>query len=150
MTFVDSAPVGIPLATAELPPKLTPQKVTHILLVDNDELVRVMLKIDLQRHTDLKIVGVAVNGQEAVNLARSLQPAAIIMDLQMPVMDGLTAAGLIKQEFPQIKIIAYTSLGDPQLEVMSEMAAIDRLCYKDDNADVLAQVIRQWCDAEVL
>jgi two-component system, NarL family, vancomycin resistance associated response regulator VraR len=140
MTFVDSRPVGIPLVTSDLTPSLT-----RILLVDNDELVRVMLKIDLQSHLDLKIVGVAVNGQQAVDLARSLQPDAIIMDLQMPVMDGLTAAGLIKQEFPAIQIVAYTSLGDPQLEVMSEMSALDRLCYKDDNADVLAAAIRQCC-----
>jgi two-component system, NarL family, vancomycin resistance associated response regulator VraR len=140
MTFVDSRPVGIPLVTSDLTPSLI-----RILLVDNDELVRVMLKIDLQRHLDLKIVGVAVNGQQAVDLARTLQPDAIIMDLQMPVMDGLTAAGLIKQEFPTMQIVAYTSLGDPQLEVMLEMSALDRLCYKDDNADVLAAAIRQCC-----
>jgi two-component system, NarL family, vancomycin resistance associated response regulator VraR len=140
MTFVDSRPVGTPPVTSDLTPSLI-----RILLVDNDELVRVMLKIDLQRHLDLKIVGVAVNGQQAVDLASTLQPDAIIMDLQMPVMDGLTAAGLIKQEFPTMQIVAYTSLGDPQLEVMSEMSALDRLCYKDDNADVLATAIRQCC-----
>jgi hypothetical protein len=44
-----------------------------------------------------------------------------------------------------MQIVAYTSLGDPQLEVMSEMSALDRLCYKDDNADVLATAIRQCC-----
>jgi two-component system, NarL family, vancomycin resistance associated response regulator VraR len=140
MTFVDSRPVGTPPVISDLTPSLI-----RILLVDNDELVRVMLQIDLQSHLDLKIVGVAVNGQQAVDLARTLQPDAIIMDLQMPVMDGLTAAGLIKQEFPTMQIVAYTSLGDPQLEVMSEMSALDRLCYKDDNADVLAAAIRQCC-----
>jgi hypothetical protein len=77
MTFVDSRPVGTPPVTSDLTPSLI-----RILLVDNDELVRVMLKIDLQRHLDLKIVGVAVNGQQAVDLASTLQPDAISKSFQ--------------------------------------------------------------------
>jgi two-component system, NarL family, vancomycin resistance associated response regulator VraR len=142
MTFVDTAPVSLAPVTPERPPCPT-----RVLLVDNDELVRVMLKIDLQRHPDLTIVGVAVNGKEAVQLAETLQPTVIVMDLQMPVMDGLTAATLIKQAFPQIQIIAHTSLVDPQLDVMLELATVDRLCHKDAGADHLVAMIRQCCQA---
>lgn len=115
----------------------------RVLVVDNNELVRALLKLDLGRFSDLELVGAAVNGQEAISLTRQLKPDVILMDLQMPVMDGLTASEYIKQEFPHIQIIAYTSLQDPQVEVMVKATPIDQFCYKDARIEEVVDLIRE-------
>jgi two-component system, NarL family, vancomycin resistance associated response regulator VraR len=122
---------------------LPPLTKIRVLVVDNQELVRVLLKVDLGRFADLTIVGTASNGREAVQLTHQLHPDVILMDLQMPVMDGLTASELIKQDFPGIQIIAYTSLSDPQVEVMAKTAPIDQFCYKDTVTEDLVKIIRE-------
>ncbi len=114
-----------------------------VLIVDNHELVRSFLTIDLQRYADIQVVGTAIDGQDAIAQTRQLRPDVILMDLQMPVMDGLTASRQIKAEFPNIKIIAYTSLDDPQTEVMSRSVAIDDFCYKDTETDTLVEMMRR-------
>jgi DNA-binding NarL/FixJ family response regulator len=114
-----------------------------VLIVDDNELVRVSLKFDLKRYTDIQVIGTANNGREAIKLASSLLPQIILMDLQMPIMDGLTAATLIKKEFSNIKIIAYTSLGEAYLNIPVEQSPFDQLCSKDFSTDALVTLMRQ-------
>ena len=64
-------------------------------------------------------------------MAKRHCPDVIILDLQMPVMDGLSASTQIKSWSPQIRILAYSSLDDPQTEVMLQTAKIDAFCTKD-------------------
>lgn len=115
----------------------------RILVVDNHELIRTSLAIELNQYTDLEVVGIAADGEKAVTLAQQLQPDVVIMDLRMPVMDGLTASKHIKQSCPNIKIIAYTSVNDPQAEVMAQTVPIDQFCYKDTKTEILVDSIRQ-------
>lgn len=122
---------------------VTNATILKVLIVDNHELVRSFLTVDLSRYSDIQVVGTAVDGRDAIALTRQLKPDVILMDLQMPVMDGLTASSQIKTEFPDIKIIAYTSLDDPQVEVMSQTVPIDALCYKDTETSSLVDLIRQ-------
>lgn len=122
---------------------ITDVKTVRILIVDNHELARTSLSLDLNRYNDVEVVGTAADGEQAVDLTKTLKPDVILMDLQMPVMDGLTAAGLIKTDFPDIGIIAYTSLADPQAEVMAQTAPIDRFCYKGIKTEELVELIRQ-------
>jgi DNA-binding NarL/FixJ family response regulator len=112
-----------------------------VLIVDNHELVRTFLTVDLSRYTGLEVVGTAADGLQAITLTRQLKPDVILMDLQMPVMDGLTASGHIKVDFPDIKII--TSLDDPQTEVIAQSVPIDKFCYKDAKTEALVELIRQ-------
>ena len=68
-------------------------------------------------------------------------PDVIILDLQMPVLDGLSASTYIKSIEPNIKIIAYSSVDDPQIEVMTQTARIDAFCKKDTaTQDLIALV----------
>lgn len=119
------------------------QPCKNVLIVDDNELVRISLKFDLKRFADIQVIGMATNGREAIQLTRSLQPQVILMDLQMPIMDGLTAAALIKQEFAHIKIIAYTSLGEGYLNIPVEQSPFDLLCSKDFSTDALVELMRQ-------
>lgn len=118
-------------------------KVLRVLVVDDHELTRVSLKLALQRQAGIELVGLASNGREAVEMADRHLPDVIVIDLQMPVMDGLSASTQIKFDHPNIKILAYSSLEDPQTEVMLQTAKVDAFCKKDVAFQDLMKVINQ-------
>jgi PAS domain S-box-containing protein len=80
-------------------------KALSILLVDDHALVRQGLESALKGYQDLRIIGEAANGREAVERARRLHPDVVLMDVNMPVMDGVEATRLIKQELPETTVI---------------------------------------------
>jgi len=85
----------------------------RVLLADDHTLLVEGLRNLLEAH-DIEVVGAAGNGLEAAELARELLPDVILMDIRMPVCDGLTATRLIKAELPQIKIVVLTTSADEQ------------------------------------
>ncbi len=118
-------------------------QVLRVLVVDDHELTRVSLKLALQRQAGLELVGLASNGQEAIEMADRHLPDVIVIDLQMPIMDGLSASTQIKSDHPNIKILAYSSLEDPQTEVMLQTAKVDAFCKKDVALQDLVKVINR-------
>ena len=82
--------------------------VTRVLLVDDHTLYREGLRALFSHWDDFEIVGEAANGAIAVELCRTLNPDMVLMDVQMPVMDGVEATRLIHQEFPNIDIVMLT------------------------------------------
>src|SRR6478609_6785782 len=82
----------------------------RILVVDDHAVVRQGVRMFLRTDRELKIVGEAADGEEAVRLARELKPDVILMDLLMPVMDGIAATAAIRQELPDVEILALTSV----------------------------------------
>jgi HlyD family secretion protein len=84
----------------------------RILVVDDQRVVREGLAALLRHELDFLVVGIAENGQEAIELVQTLGPDVVLMDLQMPVMDGLTATQIISQRYSQTKVIALTSVDD--------------------------------------
>ena len=76
-----------------------------VLLVEDQNIIRQLLKNYLEQESDLEIVGVADNGEEAVNKIEQLQPEVVIMDIEMPKVDGLSATKIISQRFPQTKVV---------------------------------------------
>lgn len=102
----------------------------RILVVDDHELTRLSLKIALQSHSNVELIGVASNGQEAVEIAAASRPDVIILDLQMPVMDGATASRQIKHVNPRIKIIGYSSVQSPYVKGLIDGARLDAFCDK--------------------
>ena len=89
---------------------LTNDPPIKVLIVDDHAVVRQGLGQFLGSDPELDVVGEATNGQEAIEKAKLLKPDVILMDLLMPVMDGLTAIQMIKIRFPDIEIIALTSV----------------------------------------
>ena len=83
-----------------------------ILLVDDHAHVRKLLREMIETYDDLRIVGEAVNGEKAVLLAAKLKPAAVVMDVHLPVLNGVPATTLIKMNNPFTAIIGLTA-GDP-------------------------------------
>ncbi len=114
----------------------------RILIADDHAMVRSGLRLFLMAFDDLELVGEAANGAEAVNLAESILPDVILMDLIMPNMDGIQATREIHLRFPQIKVIALTSFTEPQLIHDAIEAGVSGYLFKDATANELANAIR--------
>jgi DNA-binding NarL/FixJ family response regulator len=84
-------------------------KKIKLLLVDDQELIRESLAFVLNTDEDIEVVGLAANGEEAVQLCETLQPTIILMDIQMPVLNGIEATRKIKQKWPAIKVMILTT-----------------------------------------
>jgi DNA-binding NarL/FixJ family response regulator len=115
----------------------------RVLVVDDHELTRFSLKLALSSQRNIELVGLASNGKEAIEMVERHRPDVIILDLQMPVMDGLSASTHIKSIEPNTQIIAYSSVDDPQIEVMSQTAPIDVFCKKDTATKDLINLVNQ-------
>lgn len=96
----------------------------QLLLVDDEEIIRYGLNAILQSEAAIEIVGEAANGQEAVQLASQLKPDVVLMDISMPVMDGVAATGKICQMLPDAKVlILTTSTEDEHLHAAIQQGA---------------------------
>lgn len=114
-----------------------------VLVVDDHDLTRYSLKLLLQNEANFDLIGLASNGLEAIQLLKENPCDIVILDLQMPVMDGLTAAVHLKTIDPNVKIIGYSSVEDPQIEVMAQTAPIDVFCPKEIEGKRLIAVIQE-------
>src|SRR5215203_1222770 len=84
----------------------------RVLIADDHGVVRQGLTMYLKLDEELEVVGEASNGEEALYKARELQPDVVLMDVLMPVMDGITATEKIKAELPEVEVVALTSVLD--------------------------------------
>jgi two-component system nitrate/nitrite response regulator NarL len=109
------------------------------LVVDDQPLIRGGIKVRLGSSPSIQVTGEASNGLEAVQVAAAEQPDVVLMDVRMPVMDGLEAARLIKERWPQIKVILL-SMEPPSREEMVASGA-DRFLLKGDRTKSLEDVI---------
>lgn len=118
------------------------KKLIRVMIVDDHSIVRSGLSAFLLVHTDLQLVGEAQNGQRAVDLCAELMPDVILMDLMMPVMDGVTATREIRRRFPQVQVLALTSFQEESLVKEALQAGAVGYLLKDISADELADAIR--------
>ena len=113
-----------------------------ILLVDDQPLFREGLCTLLSVHPDLEVVGEAANGAEAITLARSLLPLVVLMDLQMPVLDGVAATRRLHEEQPNCRVIVLTTFDDDELVFDGLRAGAVGYLLKDAPSEKLAEAIR--------
>jgi NarL family two-component system response regulator LiaR len=113
----------------------------RILIVDDHGIVRQGLRMYLQFDPDLEVVGEASNGKEAVDLAGKLRPDLILMDILMPVMDGLQATAAIRRELPDTEVIALTSVLDDAIIHQAIRAGAIGYLLKDTGSDELCRAI---------
>jgi NarL family two-component system response regulator LiaR len=114
----------------------------RILLVDDHAVVRSGLGAVLMSNDDMTLVGEAGNGAEAIKLCRTLKPEVVLMDLMMPVMDGVTATRTIHDSLPGIRIIALTSFAEKELVEEALKAGAMGYLLKTVSAAELGAAIR--------
>lgn len=121
----------------------------RIMLVDDHAVVRSGLSAFLSVNPDLELVGEAENGEQAVVRANALKPDVILMDLMMPVMDGVTATMAIKKQNPAIQIIALTSFQEDELVQSALRAGAVGYLMKNVTARELAAAIKSARDGKM-
>jgi len=117
-------------------------KSIKILLVDDQALFREGLRTLLSVHSDLQVVGEAGNGEEAIRLVRTHLPTVVLMDLQMPVLDGVTATRRLKAEHPECRVIILTTFDDDDNVFEGLRAGAVGYLLKDAPSEKLAEAIR--------
>jgi len=117
-------------------------KPIRVMLVDDHTMVRRGLATFLKVFDDLELAGEAENGQDAIQLCAKLLPDVILMDMVMPDMNGATATRAIRQQFPEVQVIALTSFKEEELVKSALEAGAIGYLLKDVSADELVRAIR--------
>lgn len=117
-------------------------KTLRVLVVDDHELTRCTLQLALSLQACIASVEVAINGKEAIDKVRKLEPDVVVMDLHMPVMDGWAASSEIKNQYPHIKIVAYSAAEGGKMQAISNGANIDAFCDKGACTRSLLEAIK--------
>jgi len=114
----------------------------RLLLVDDQRIIRQGLRSLLEAKPDLDVVGEAENGQQAIAQVEALQPDVVLMDVRMPVMDGVAATRLICQQFSATKVLVLTTFDDDDYVSQSMQLGARGYLLKDTHSDDLAAAIR--------
>jgi NarL family two-component system response regulator LiaR len=114
----------------------------RVMIVDDHDMVRKGLATFLKVNADLELVGEARDGQEALRMCEQVRPNVVLMDLVMPEMDGTTATRLIREQWPEVQVIALTSFQEKELVQQVLQAGAISYLLKNVSVDELAEAVR--------
>jgi len=117
-------------------------EIIRLMIVDDHAIVRQGLRAIIRVTPDMEFIGEAGGGREAVDLAATLHPDVVLMDLVMPEVDGVAAITLIKRDQPAVRIIALTTFAVAELVIRAVQAGADGYLLKDVDVQELARAIR--------
>jgi DNA-binding NarL/FixJ family response regulator len=144
-----------PASEAASSDSLPSSRPLRVLIVEDHELARFGLSMTLSEIATITIVAEAENGRIGVDKALELKPDVVLMDIGMPVMDGITATHEIKAKQPDIRVVILTSISNPEEVLASLAAGADAYCMKDIKIERLQQVLdmvmegASWLDPAV-
>lgn len=134
-------------ATERVAPPGTTRVQARVLIADDHMIMRHSVSRLLSLELGLKVVGEAVNGQEAVRLARALRPDIVIMDINMPVMNGIEATFLIMEEHPDTMVVGFSSVTENHIRnAMLGAGAVDLLDKGTAACSLLPAILQLWAE----
>jgi DNA-binding NarL/FixJ family response regulator len=114
----------------------------RVLIVDDDALIRDSLKMILEMEEDFQVVGLAANGEEALELCRKELPDLVLMDIRMPVMDGVVGTRRIKALYPQVRVVILTTFRDEEYIKEALKNGAEGYILKSQPADSIVESLR--------
>jgi two-component system, NarL family, response regulator LiaR len=126
----------------------TPHKVARLLIADDHALVREGLRTMLSGEVGIEVIAEANDGQQALTLCRELRPHLVLMDVRMPVMDGLEATKRIKQEMPKTSVMMVTMHENPDYLFEAVKAGAAGYVLKDASGERLLSAVRRTLEGE--
>ncbi|MCY8144116.1 response regulator transcription factor [Bacillus haynesii] len=121
-----------------------------IVIVDDQQIVREGLKMVLSLHDEINIVGEASDGEKLLELLTRTQPEIILMDIRMPVMDGIEATKLVKEKYPDIKVIILTTFNESEYIFTGLKNGADGYILKDSDSQEIIDSIKTACEGNIL
>jgi two-component system, NarL family, response regulator NreC len=115
----------------------------RVLLVDDQPVVRHGLRVRFQLETDMQIVGEASTGSESLTLAQTLSPDVVLLDIEMPGMDGIEATAALRRVVPQSAVVILSIHADQQTRIRAQAAGAVAFVEKRGTSDTLLVAIRQ-------
>ena len=116
-----------------------------VLLVDDQPMVTRGLRMQISLEKDVNVVGDAHTGSEALRLVESLQPDVVVMDVEMPGMDGVAATAALHKRHPGLPVILLTIHDDRNTRARAQAAGVSDFIVKTGNQGALLQAIRRAC-----
>jgi DNA-binding NarL/FixJ family response regulator len=113
----------------------------RIVLADDNDVVRSSLRLLFNSDPDLDLIGEASDGFDAINICTRLQPDLVLMDIDMPFIDGITATRVIRNRFPDMCILAFSAINDNGKRNLILQSGANSLIYKQISADELISKI---------
>jgi DNA-binding NarL/FixJ family response regulator len=120
-----------------MPPAAVDNGTIRVLLADDDVAFVASLRPLIERQPELAVVGTAHDGLAAIELAEELRPDAIVIDLHMPLLDGVTAVARLRRDYPSLCVIAPTGDRDRALHAAVTEAGADAVLMKHEFVDTL-------------
>ncbi|MGO5065275.1 response regulator transcription factor [Clostridium sporogenes] len=114
----------------------------NVIVVDDEKLIREGLKIILSTYEDIEVVGVASDGREALNLCKEEEIQVVLMDIRMPNCDGVLGTRIIKEQFPDIKILILTTFNDKEYIHEALKFGASGYLLKDSSNDLIYEGIK--------
>ena len=122
----------------------------NVILVDDQEIVRQGLKMILSLDEEITIIKEAANGMQLLELLRDVHPDVILMDVRMPIMDGVEATKLIKEKYKDIKVIILTTFNEDEYIFEGIKNGADGYILKDAGSDYIIKAIKTAYNGNIL
>jgi DNA-binding NarL/FixJ family response regulator len=122
----------------------------NTVIVDDQEIVREGLKMILSLHDEINIVGEAANGEDLLSLLKEAIPDVILMDIRMPIMDGIEATKKVKDNWPNVKVIILTTFQEDEYIFNGLKNGADGYVLKDSGSNAIIDSIHAACSGNIL
>lgn len=122
----------------------------NIIVADDQEIVREGIKMILSLYEEINILGEAENGKQLIMLLEKLQPDVILMDVRMPIMDGVEATKIIKEKYKNVKVIILTTFNEDEYIFKAIKNGADGYLLKDAGSEYIIKAIKSVYNGAML